>query len=270
MRGVGPFLAAFLVVFGVAVYGSSVARAEDLTARIEQAHAAFWRHDYDAAAEIYQELLDRYRIENPVVLYNLATIWAHQGRLGLALWGWQRALKLGASGELADDIHHDLDAARAALLDRYRDEVAGGTVVLSEPRSFAWQTFHQLDGPALGWAAGILWALGWLAVLVVRLRPTAGLRLQATAATFAVLGVLAAAYYAGNRLTDRDVTMAVVVAPDAKLREGRAPDAPAHALPEGMEVEVVGQALPHGEGLVEVKLPNGTRGWVDASAIRTI
>ena len=84
------------------------AAAESLSSLFDGANEAFGNGDYTAASAGYARL-EELGVREPAVSYNLATAYARQGKLGLAVQHYERALRRDPGHE---DSHHNLALVR--------------------------------------------------------------------------------------------------------------------------------------------------------------
>jgi tetratricopeptide (TPR) repeat protein len=226
----------------------------DPAARFAEANRLHAAGDFEGAARAYEALLAD-GIESPALHVNLGSARFHAGRRGAAIASFERALRLDPADA---DARADLAAARAADADR----IAAGP-----ERSFLSRVAGRTPD---GWAAAafaVPWSVLFIA-LVLRRRagPRARGLLGAVASIAAALSAGGAALVAG-RLAERRAAVAIVVAPEAAVREG--PEEalrPALRLPEGAAVRL----LERRGGSERVRLANGYEGWMSARELERL
>lgn len=227
--------------------------AADAQQLFQDANGAYFKGDYDQAAQKYQQLVDD-GWAGADVEYNLGTALLAEGKLGQAILALERARRL-APGD--DDIQDNLDRARHELVDKVTG--AGDEPFISRVADLA-----PVSAVGIIFLAG--WVLFWLALLVRRL-----MKLRAVTALAAALGAVASLvaggllgvqWYALERLHP-----AVVVGQTVPAREG--PNAASKAsfeLHEGTELRIVD----HDGDWVRVRLRNGLEGWAEAKGVEEI
>jgi tetratricopeptide (TPR) repeat protein len=220
----------------------------DPAARFAEANRLHAAGDFEGAARAYEALLAD-GLESPALHVNLGDARFRAGRRGAAIASFERALRLDPRDA---EARADLAAARAADQDR---------VAAAPDRPFLARVAERTPD---GWAAAafaIPWAALFLA-LALRRRAGPGARglLGAAASVAALLSAGGAALVLG-RDAERRAPVAIVIAPEAALREG--PEEalrPALRLPEGAAVRLL-EARGDAE---RVRLSSGVEGWMRA------
>lgn len=243
------------VVLALAAVFVAPARADSLSEVFEEANAAYFRGDYDDAAEAYGRL-EELGVIDADVTFNRATAEARRGRFGPAIQYYERTLWLRPGD---GDAHDGLEAARSAV-GRRRAERTGEAEVTT--------------GPDLGDALFGAFSVDFLGVLALLFSVAFGIlsgtllfvRRETTRLSLAIAApLLAAAFVAtgtGALLrsgTFEDGPRAVVLRERAELREG--PDARAAVLGRGLE----GQrafVLAEEPGFLRVRVADVGEGWM--------
>lgn len=186
---------------------------------------------------------------------NLGNAYAEAGRLGRAALHVERALRLDPSDEAA---RHNLGAIRTRL---------GNDAVAPPPAEAVGRWLVVAFG---AWPLAVLAFLGYLAVIALlgawawtRALPPWNRRALVVLVPLTLLlggaAVLATRYEATPR--------AVVVAGAAALRTAPTPEAAsAGTAPEGAVLTVTDRRT----GWAEVRLPDGTSGWAETSAVEEV
>ncbi len=234
-------------------------------ALFEAANAAYYQGDYALARSQLGQLVESFQLEDPAVYHNLGNAHFRLGDYGAAILYYRRGLRLEPGGELAQSLERNLDTARRVLQSRYRAS-SESALIYSDPIDVAWQIAHLMSADALAILFGVCWVLLFGLLIARRLQPSPA-RVAARLAVFPGVALLLAGALVAMRLaTDASHVVGVVVVADAQLRDGPHPDAQGKAVPEGLEVRLVGDV----EGWVQVELAGGRRGWVKAAAVKQI
>jgi len=233
----------------------SAASADTLEEIFEQGNAAYFRGDYDAAAESYRRLVDL-GVVDPDVTYNLATAEARRGRYGAAVQFYERTLWLRPGDR---DAHEGLDAARAALGRRMAERLGEGEVDTAPPLSEA--LFGGIGRTTLA-VVTVITELAFFVVITLLLfvkRESVRLGLGIAAPLLAILGLVAGIGWALREGVFEEGEPAVLVVDGAELREG--PDAHAdvrHSGNEGQRAWI----LEEERSWARVRVPDVGEGWV--------
>lgn len=234
----------------------------DPQALFRDGNARYFAGDWKGAIAAYGELVTR-EIEDPAVYHNLGNAYFRTGAYGSAIAYYLRALRLEPRADVRTALDSNLDAARRTLQARYRTSGDTG-LAYGDPSGFWHQVTHVIDGDALAILFGAFWILLFAALITRRLRPARWTTV--TAIPLAIALVLTGIVLWGRITTDAAYRVAVVVKPDATLRDGRHESAQGKELPEGLEVRI----LDGDAEWTQVELANGRRGWVDAQDLKQI
>jgi tetratricopeptide (TPR) repeat protein len=223
-----------------------LAAAGDPAARFAEANRLQAEGDFAAAARAYEALAGE-GLESPALHVNLGAARLRSGRRGAAIASFERALRLDPRDA---DARADLAAARAGDADR----LAPGP-----ERSFLARVAERTPD---GWAAAAF-AVPWAALfaaLALRRRapPRARPGLGAAAAAAALLSAGGAALLAA-RAAERREAVAIVIAPEAAVREG--PEEALRPALRAREGEAVRLLEARGDAR-RVRLASGYEGWM--------
>lgn len=243
-----------VLCFALAALPASAA-ADSLEEIFERANAAYFRGDYEGAAEGYRRLVELGVVDADVA-FNLATAEARRGRYGAAAQFYERTLWLRPGDA---DAHRGLDAARTALGRRLAEASGEGEVDTAPPLSEA-----LLGGVGRTTLAVVTLVTETLlfAVLLGLLfarREAVRLGLGIAAPLLAVVALVAGVGWALRAGVLEDGEPAVVVERSTPLREG--PDAHAevrHHAREGQRAWVVDRE----RSWARVRVPDLGEGWV--------
>lgn len=258
MRALGLVLATSLAILSLA----PAARAETLETIFSRANAAYFRGDYDEAADQYRKLLDA-GVLDPDVSYNLGATEAQRGRYGHAIHQLERALWLRPGDADAEralaDVRAALGARRAAA--RGEAEIDSG--------SFGRAVFGGMSVDSLAWAAIVLNALLFLSLgllwFVRRESARIGLGVFAVVASLGFLVSVSGLAVQSGFFDEGEP--AVVLSERVPLREGPDPQAkPRHHAPEGHRAWV----LDREREWVRVRVSGVGEGWMERSQLGLI
>ena len=246
----------WLVLFlgGLALLGPrALAQPDSLAHRFESANAAYAQGQYTRAIDEYQAILNAGHASG-ALYYNLGNAYVRLDQLGEAIRYYEKARRLRPGDPRVD---HNLEQARRR---------AGVYPGVLPPRGLA--------GLVQGWSPLALFVAGWLllgsglAVAVVWTTPgrTGSWRHPLVWGPVAG-GLLLVAGALGTSVLQSQEKRAVVVAKQAPLRAAPTPTAVSDTtLPEGTML-VVGDRRAQ---WAEVRLADGTVGWVPARALGDI
>ena len=234
------------------------ARAETLEEVFHRGNTAYEQGRFEDAARAYRNIL-RYRIKSPVVEYNLGNTEFKLNNLGPAVLHYRRALRLDPTDA---EIQSNLAFAMSFCQDRV--EVPEQAAVVRWLRALQ----HRFGARRQAWLGlGLLWAAA--AVVAWRLARPGGWSgrygwLLATLILAAALSSISA-HDTWRQLDGR--RMAVVQQESVDVLAGPGPNnLTLFTVHEGLTLEVRSVR----EGWLQVSLPNGLNGWIDARALEVV
>mgnify|MGYP006288774085 CR=1 FL=1 len=231
----------------------AVAQPDSLTHRFEAATALHTQGQYERAVDAYRALLDASHASAPLY-YNLGNAYARLDRLGQAIRYYEKARRLRPGDPR---LTHNLEQVRRR---------AGVYPSVLPPRG--------LPGIVQNWSPLALFVAGWLllgsglAVAVAWAAPgrPGSWRHPLVWGPLAG-GLLLVAVALGTSFLQSQEQRTVVVATQASLRTAPTPTAVSDTtLPEGAMLAVQGRRAQW----TQVRLANGTVGWVPARALGDI
>lgn len=252
-----PRLILLAFLLGAVLAPAAAGQPAEAVRAFEVGNARYAEGDYAGALTAWEGAREAGYVSG-ALLYNMGNAYYRLDDVGRAVLFYERArLLLPDQPELA----HNLEMARARTEDRFAR--------LPPPVwTRAWRGVVRAVGAGGLFGAGLALYLAAAALASVRvLRGPRGAWHRRALAVSAVLAtVLLGAAFAAS-LDGRLGRAAVVLAPAAPLRD--APDPAAEAsldVHEGAVVDVV-----RDEGAwIEVRLPDGTRGWLPADAAEAV
>ncbi|MCS6988935.1 MAG: SH3 domain-containing protein [Chloroherpetonaceae bacterium] len=235
------------------------AMATSLLAQISDPKNAFQEANNLYAAGKYRDALALYRAldslgyQSGELYYNLGNAHYKLGQIGLAILYYEKA-RLFIEGD--EDLETNLELARAKTKDK-----------IPELPKFFLEAFLDgaLDRFSLGWlgflTAFFLYALA--AVFILQLRQMFGLNsLAGNVAKHSLLVLFAFSllFFALKSVRVASRQKAIVLSPVVNLKsEPREQSATISVVHEGLKVDITRRE----EGWLEVKLPDGTKGWIE-------
>lgn len=228
------------------------ANAETVQQGYQRGLKAYYAGHHAEAVRAFERIV-ALPLRHEQLFYNLGCAYYRLGKLGPAIYNFERALELDPS---LDDARYNLDIARAKARSRVKDVVKGAG-------SPAWwvRTARALT-PATEWTVFLV--LWWTALgLLLALRYVAPGPLRAgliAANAFAWLLVLCSGALLAARIYLANVARDGIILPDRiAVREGPDPQARASfKLHAGMRVRLRGDS----GDWTRIRLPNGLEGWV--------
>lgn len=242
-----------------ALCGPLPAHAGTLDAGFLAANEAYLAGELETARRGYEALL-QHELPSPAVHYNLGNTLVRLGRLGEAVAHYRVAQRLGPDAALSVDLQQNLSLARERLAEdsRRRHRILH---VFDESPELSVAIARAAPQSLLGW---LLLLAAWIALPLVVLAARTRKRTFTLAAAAAIgVHVLATMWLVSARVTLRNAQTAIVVQSDTPLEACTGVGEPID-LPEGLEVR---RLRTRPDGRAEVRLPNGRRGCVPATAL---
>ncbi len=228
----------------------AAARADVLDDAWKRGHEAYFRGDHAAAATAYEQL-DQQGVVSADLAYNLGVAYFRQGKLGRAIWAFERAAALDPAD---DDVRFNLAQARKVAERRTRDKIEGAE---REPTWIRVVTFALASTETVLFLALYL---GCFVMVFLRRRADDESRpaLGAGAAILAVGAALTGLLLLGRLALDR-IPFGIVLPDALAVKEGADSNyRTTFDLHAGLKVRV----QQHDQGWVRIRLPNGLEGWV--------
>jgi len=223
----------------------------------QDANNAYSAGNFDVAANGYQSLLGGDRVHEDLY-YNLGNAQFRLGKLGPAIYNYERALQLAPG---MSDASYNLEVARAAVAEKVRDRLAGAEKASGWSRLVNTFTISELT----------VWVLGGnllFFVLLIALRfLDSGFRRSVLMVVTGFVGVallVFAGLFAGSIYERERMTTAIVLPDQVAMREGQGEGtAERGLLHAGLRVRV----LETRGDWVRIRLNNGVEGWLPSSQV---
>jgi len=212
--------------------------------------------DFSGAERAYRELLSR-GIDGGEVFYNLGNACFKQGRLGEAIYFWEKASRI-LPGDT--DVRENLELGRSLIVDRI-DAPEDPLPVRWASAAVAW--FRPALGSRLALVSFVIANLLFSLYLLAG-RPSVATWALAGCLCAGVLSVAASGSVAWNLYEQQHRQQAIIVAQAAEVRSGPGENyMTVTTVHEGCAVSLRSQAA----GWCQVVLPNGWTGWLPSNAL---
>jgi len=221
------------------------------------ANRAYVEGRFDEAIKRYEALVSA-GVVHEDLFYNLGNAYFRSGKMGPAIFNYERALRIDPS---MTDAHYNMDVARQVVAERVVDRLKGAE---SEPWWVRLATFFSISQLTIGLIA--LDVLFFALLIAVRFLATGFLRTALIASSgFALIALLGTfLLLRGHIYVLEEVHQGVVVADQVVIREGSdARSAEKGKLHPGVRVSLRGRDA----GWLRIRLANGMEGWVPESSI---
>ena len=249
--GIPPTL--LLMIFCVAP--AAAQNLEEAVRNFDEGNLRYGQGDYRGAVDRYSDAIDAGYVSG-ALLFNMGNAYFRLDEIGQAIRYYEKAAKLTPE---SSELRHNQAIAGSQTVDKFSQ--------LPKPFWESWWEWTvRTFGARMLFGGGVLFYL--CAAVVVGLRIRNGQtpwRRRVLTLTAALAVVFISTGYAASVETHK-VRHAVVLMDEVTLREnpeGARSDLDVH---EGLVVEVVTDEM----NWVEIKLPNGVRGWVRAESLGRI
>lgn len=240
------------VVIACGVVAPPVARAETVQQAYRAALAQHYAGHYDKAiAEL--ERIVAVPTHHEDVFYNLGCAYFRGGKLGPAIYNFERSLRLAPD---RDDARFNLTTARNLVTARVKDVVKGAA---GEP---LWiRGVNKLS--QRGWAVLFLvaWWLLFALLFFLRRAEPGPMRaaLVAGSSLIAVVTLLCGALLFGRIIVDDRHKQGIVLPDEVAVHEGASEASKStFAVHAGLRVRLLGED----SGWLRIRLANGLEGWI--------
>lgn len=226
---------------------------------MKKGNEAYQHQDFETAIECYQTIVS-HGMEGAILYYNLGNAYFKNKQTAEALLWYERALRLDPSNE---DIKHNIAFANLQITDKIE--------VLPELFIVRWWNRLSQSLNVTGWAImavvfAAVFALGVAVILVSRRR---WLSVVAIAVTFLAFVIAIFSLIFASHESKRYVNQPEAIVMQSVVNAKGTPDDAAASLfviHSGLKVSVTDRV----GAWVEIKLPNGEKGWVEASVLEII
>jgi len=245
------------LLFAIALVAATATSAHAQVKTFGEANELYSRGEFERAAIAYEQLVDR-GIESESLYYNLGNAYFRVGRLGPAIYNYERSLRLDPSFADAD---YNLAVAREVVAERFGSRLKAAETDPVWVRMVSFWPTSRMTAVFLGLNIlffGVLIGLRFVAEGLVR----TALIVTDVFVGFALAAVLA--LLIGSAVFLGQVKMGIVLDDQVVMREGANERfAERGLLHPGLRLRIEGS---DGSWL-RVELSNGVDGWVPQSSI---
>ena len=246
---------AIIAIFSIAF--SAFASVDD--SLMQQGNTAYQNGDYKLAIDCYHEIISHGN-EGAILYYNLGNAYFKAKQTPEALLWYERALRLDPSNE---DIKHNIAYANMQITDKIE--------VLPELFIVRWWNALSKSMTVTGWAMmavvfGAFFALSIALILVSRRR-----WLSVTTVVLALFSLIIAIFSLifASKESKRYIRQPEAIVMQSVVNAKGTPNETGTSLfviHEGLKVAVTDRV----GTWVEIRLPNGEKGWVEAATVEII
>jgi hypothetical protein len=244
------------VVAGLLVLGSAM-RPAIAAPSYADANQAYLTGDWSSAAQQYTALVDA-GIVHPHLYYNLGNAYFRQGRVGPAIYNYERALRLDPG---FDDARANLALARKSVATRWDDQLQGAAGDPLWIRAATYLSLKQLSVLLV-----LLNALFFGGLILARFMADGAARMAVRVfSVFSGFSTAAVAVlFVAHVWFIEKTPLGIALDDEVRLHEGRDPGTRERwVIHAGMRVRIKARE----SDWLRVELANETEGWVRAESI---
>lgn len=243
----------------IALAGTPVMADHVQDSLISQANKAYTEGAYEVAAGLYKQILDQ-GYTSAELHYNLGNAFFKSGDIPSAILHYEKARKLDPRN---DDIHHNLSLANSRIIDK----------IEPVPEFFLkkwWKQVLHLMGPeAWSWTIIVLFIIVLIAAAVFLASRSVAVRKMVFWVGVVILALTILSTITGIQ-SHRELKAAregVIFTPTVTVKSSPAENSvDLFVIHEGTKVQVLDRV----EGWSEIRILNGSVGWVKNSDYRSI
>lgn len=245
-----------LLFFSIAAF---CGYANDNSKLFEEANQAYTKENYDKAIELYQKIVDDGN-EGAPLFYDLGNAYYKAGYNAKALLWYERALRLDPKNE---DIRHNIAFVNQKITDKIE-------AVPESPISRWWNGLSQQMNERQWAICSIICAFVlFLAIALYFTTHSHAMRIIGVIAFIVSVVVLVFSIIFSVKEKNRYEKHPEAIVMDLVVNAKSEPTPSSKILfviHEGLKVEITGEV----SGWLEIKLPNGDKGWVPQTEIGKI
>ncbi len=241
-----------LLIYMLAVMGCAFAQ-NPADEWFDQANAAYNSGNYDNAIEFYQKILDA-EMESVPVYYNMGNAYYKMHDYPMAIYNYERALKLDPSNE---EVRTNLQIANLAIVDKIEP-------VTQSFIERGWRSLRAMwSGDRWAWCSVAAFALLLFCLFLFLRSRRMGLRKLGffMGIVFLVVFVLSVVFAAQFKQAATNPDQAIITTPTVTVKSSPAQaSVDLFVLHEGTKVTI----LESSNGWNKVRIANGSIGWLEA------
>ena len=253
------FIVSFIIFFVTSFSLSGSSMQDSAVVYMQQANDAYQTNNYEGAIELYTKVIDL-QYESATLYYNLGNAYFKNGNNARALLWFERALRLNPNNE---DVIHNINFVQQKLIDKID--------ILPELFIVKWWNVCSSLLTGNQWAvlsiiACATFALCLLLILLIRISwiRSASIFIAVFALFFTIFSIIFAKRETSRyKQSPEGIIMSQVINVKSTPTE------------KGSDLFVIHSGLKVGitdrlNEWVEIKLPNGEKGWIQAEQVEEI
>ncbi len=246
---------AIIAIFSIAF--SAFASVDD--SLMQQGNTAYQNGDYELAIDCYHEIISHGN-EGAILYYNLGNAYFKAKQTPEALLWYERALRLDPSNE---DIKHNIAYANMQITDKIE--------VLPELFIVRWWNALSKSMTVTGWAMSAVVFGAFLALSIALILVSRRRWFSVTTVVLALFSLIIAIFSLifASKESKRYIRQPEAIVMQSVVNAKGTPNETGTSLfviHEGLKVAVTDRV----GTWVEIRLPNGEKGWVEAATVEII
>lgn len=226
---------------------------------LRRADSAYQQENYPAAISLYEQIAANGN-EGSILFYNLGNAYYKSGENAKALLWYERALKLDPSDE---DIQHNIAFVNRKIIDK----------IDAVPETLFAQWWHKVTNLLTERQWAVLSIIGsfllFLSIGAYLFARSGGVRTTGFVTFWISIIIIVFSVIFANRQKEKAIHHTDAIVMDLVVDAKNAPNAGGKNLfviHEGLKVQITNEM----NGWVEIRLPNGEKGWIAQNSIEKI
>ena len=224
-----------------------------------RADSAYQQENYAEAITLYEQIAANGN-EGAILFYNLGNAYYKSGENAKALLWYERALKLDPADE---DIQHNIAFVNRKIIDK----------IDAVPETLFAQWWRKVTDLLTEWQWAVLSIIGsflfFLSIGAYLFARSGGLRTTGFVTLWLSIIVIVFSVIFANKQKEKATQHTEAIVMDLVVDAKNAPNASGKNLfviHEGLKVQITNEM----NGWVEIRLPNGEKGWIAQNSIEKI
>ena len=224
-----------------------------------RADSAYQQENYAEAITLYEQIAANGN-EGAILFYNLGNAYYKSGENAKALLWYERALKLDPADE---DIQHNIAFVNRKIIDK----------IDAVPETLFAQWWHKVTNLLTEWQWAVLSIIGsfllFLSIGAYLFARSGGLRTTGFVTLWLSIIVIVFSVIFANKQKEKATQHTEAIVMDLVVDAKNAPNASGKNLfviHEGLKIQITNEM----NGWVEIRLPNGEKGWIAQNSIEKI